>query len=375
MISAALGAQPVPREFARREPQPAPLLPAEQAWLVPLDALPSAGGALDEHRVYVPLKNATLVALNRETGARIWTHAIETPWPPLLHGAVLYVGTADRIHALDAVTGAEQWMTTFDDVLIAPLTFDVDSIIAVYGGGEVVALRGTDGQKLWQQNLGDLTRYAATAGEADALYFARMDSQLVALSRRDGHRLWNRRLPGTLSEPTVARGRVFVGSTDNFFYAFDSKSGNLAWRWRSGGDVIGAAVDEDDNVYFASLDNILRAVRRGNGNQRWKEEIPSRPALPPRAFGRIVVTSGVAPEITAFSTKTGENLGSYTAPAELEGPPLIDPVLKPYRVTFVTITRDGRAIGLRSSRLMFPEPKLGPLQPLPGRRLEREGLN
>jgi hypothetical protein len=168
---------------------------------------------------------------------------------------------------------------------------------------------------------------------------------------------------------------VFVGSTDNFFYAFDSKSGNLEWKWRSGGDVIGAAVDEEENVYFASLDNILRAVKRGNGNQRWKEEIPSRPALPPRAFGRIVVTAGVAPQITAFSAKTGERLGSYTAPAELEGPPLIDPVLKPYRVTFVTITRDGRAVGLRSSRLMFPEPKLEPLQPLPGRRLERERLN
>src|SRR5688572_10382610 len=40
-----------------RKPEPyvAPLLPAEQAWLVTLPAPPSAGGAMDAHHVYIPL--------------------------------------------------------------------------------------------------------------------------------------------------------------------------------------------------------------------------------------------------------------------------------------------------------------------------------
>jgi hypothetical protein len=139
--------------------------------------------------------------------------------------------------------------------------------------------------------------------------------------------------------------------------------------------VIGAAADARGTVYFVSLDNILRAVNRGNGNQRWKKEIPSRPAIPPSSVGGAVVVAGVAPLVTAFNGSTGAALGSYTAPSELQGPPLIDPDLKPYKVAVVVITRAGRMIGLRPSAMMLNEPTVAPLRVLPGRRLTRERLD
>ena len=42
--------------------------------------------------------------------------------------------------------------------------------------------------------------------------------------------------------------------------------------------MVGAAVD-GDVVFFASLDNIVRAVNRGNGNQRWSKPPSTRPVL------------------------------------------------------------------------------------------------
>lgn len=355
------------------EPSPAPLLPAEEAWLVMFSAPPAAGGAIDGGRVYIPLRSNQVVALNRETGEAVWTRDIESRWPPVVSGGVLFIPASDAIHALDPTSGDEQWRVSFDGRMIAPLTWTCGYLVSVLEPGEAVAFRPADGHIAWRHPLGATSSHTPVC-EGPRVFLTVDDGRVVALALADGTRLWEQRLPGTLSEPAVARDRVFVGSTDNFLYALDADSGKLEWRWRSGGDVIGAAIGDEDVVYFASLDNILRAVNRGNGNQRWKEEITKRPALPPRTFGGVVLLTGVGKELTTFSAKDGQPINSYTAPAELEGPPLIDPDLKPYRVAFVVVTRDGRAVGLRPTGMMFREPSLSPLERLPGRRLSREQL-
>ena len=68
---------------------------------------------------------------------------------------------------------------------------------------------------------------------------------------------------------------MLVGSTTDALWALDPETGDQEWTWARrifGGDVVGAAVD-DDVVYVVSLDNIVRAVNRGNGNQRWKRDV------------------------------------------------------------------------------------------------------
>src|SRR5438132_5971 len=112
-----------------------------------LDAPPSADGAMDEDRVYVPVQGGTIRAFARETAVR-------------------------------AATG------------LLVLTLD---------GGRVVALNLTTGEPLWEEML-----------------------------------------PGTLSPPALAKDRVLIGSTNNFLYALEAGNGRIAWKWRTGGDVIGA---------------------------------------------------------------------------------------------------------------------------------------
>ena len=150
---------------------------------------------------------------------------------------------------------------------------------------------------------------------------------------------------------------MLVGSTNNFLYALNAENGRIAWKWRTGGDVIGAAADADI-VYLASLDNVLRAVNRNNGNQRWKTEIPTRPSVPPIGFGDIVVLAGVAPQLDSFLGKTGAVQGNYQAPSDLQGAPLIDRTLTPYRVAIVVIGRDGTVIARFSPETTPDDPRL-----------------
>ena len=328
---------------------------------------------MDDTRVYVPLRDGSLVALDRERGTTLWAQEIVATTAPLVRDGSVFVATAAGISELDAATGEQRWTTPIGGTVKVPLTWASGWLVAVLELGEVVGLRAADGAIPWRRPLGATTSHTAVAGDNSALYFSLNDGRVMALALDDGRPLWETKLPGTLSEPTSAPNRVFVGSTDNFFYALDAEDGRLEWKWRGGGDVIGAAAD-DELVYFASLDNIVRAVNIGNGNQRWRKETATRPVLPPHAFGGIVVVPGLAPAITVFVGDTGGIQGTYAVEGTLFGPPLLDRSPKPFRVTFVTVTREGVIEGLRSKGLMFREPAVAPLLYLPGRPLTRERL-
>jgi outer membrane protein assembly factor BamB len=359
--------------FRKLDPQPAPLLGAEPAWRLTLAAPPSAGGVMDDSRVYVPLRDMGLAAIDRETGRLAWFRALTSAFAPVVHDGALFVASTAGLEALDAATGADRWTVPLHTPVNAPLLWDTGWLIAIVEPSDVVAFRASDGRMIWRRPLGSPSAFAPVPGGDGALFFSLMDGRVIALSLSDGTPLWERTLPGTLSEPAVSENHVFVGSTDNTFYALDAGSGELDWRWRGGGDVIGASVD-GDSVYFASLDNVIRAVNRGNGNQRWKKETGTRPIFPPQAFGGVVALPGLSPAMTVFVGKTGVLQGTYGVPGNVIGPPLIDTRLKPFRVTFVAITRDGVVEAARSTGLIFSEPLAVPLAPLPGRPLVRDRL-
>ena len=360
------------RMWRDAEDAPAPLLAAERAWILTLPIVPSAPGAMDQDRIYIPLRQDLLIALNRETGLLDWTRTIDTSSPVVVGQASLFVVSRGLIRALDAATGEDLWSTPINTTITAPLVWDSGWLIAIVEPGEVLAFRAADGALIWHRTVGAPSPHPAVPGGENALYFALADGRVVALGLERGEPLWEQTLPGTLSEPAVARDRVFVGSTDNFFYALDADNGSLAWKWRNGGDVIGAATD-GDVVYFASLDNIIRAVNRGNGNQRWQKSTDTRPVLPPRAFSGIVVLPGLMPAVTVFIGRTGAVMGTH-APGNLVGSPLVDPVLKPFRVALVTITREGVVEALRPAGVMFREAALVPIPALPGRTIPREPM-
>lgn len=327
---------------------------------------------MDDERVYVPLRDASLVALNRETGATEWVESVQVTAAPVADGHRVYVATGRSIQALNATSGRVLWSAAVPGAVTAPLALDSDWLLAVVEPGEVLALRRTDGQVAWHRSLGAGSTHAMASSGEGAIYLSLSDNRLVAVSRSTGELLWEQRLPGTISEPAAASDRVFVGSTDNVLYAF-RPNGALAWKWRNGGDVIGVTVD-NETVYITSLDNIVRAVNRGNGNQRWRRSTVTRPTFPPRAYGGTLVLSGIKPAVTSFVGSTGQDQGTFTAGGELVGPPLVDAALRPFRVGLVTITREGVVEALRPRGLMYREAPLTPLRALPGRVLARDRI-
>ena len=377
------------------EPYVAPLLPAEEVWSTTLAAAPKAGGALDDHHAYVPLEeistivdgesvrlpgSASIAALDRATGVVRWYNHIDSDWPPVVGGAMLYVATKTELHALNAMTGLRQWQAPLPGELRAPMLLRGNLLLGLTAPDVLIAFRADTRDVAWRRPLGDTGAVRMDADQL-AVYITTERGHVMRVNLADGSLQWDRPLEdkGMLSAPGVGRDRVFVGSTSNAFWALDPDSGTDEWHWPAGrffgGDIVGAAVD-GDTVYVASLDNLMRALNRSNGNSRWNKPAGTRPIGPPRTFFGTVVVAGLAPTLTTFNGKTGALVSTWSAPVstQLQGQPLIDQNLKPFQVAIVVIMRDGRITGLRPTAMMYPELIAPPRTVLPGRPLPRERL-
>ena len=383
LVFVGWGVCPAQSQKPRERPAPAPLLPAEQAWLVTLPAKPSAPGAMDAHRVFIPVSGVRndaaqapieqLLALDRDTGATRWVAEIETSWAPAIAHDALIVAASDEVHAFDLLTGAHRWRVPVVRPVAAPPVVVGSLALVPMAPDGVLAFHVADGSIVWQQSFGGSAGPMAWTVKGGDMLLSLPGSRIVRASTADGRVVWERTLAGVLGQPALGRDRVFVGSTDNHLYALDLDDGDVEWVFAAGGDVLGAAADEN-TAYFTALDNVLRALNLGNGNQRWKQVLTTRPHAPPVVLGGLVVVHGLSPALTTFTTDTGTVVGTYDAPppSELVGPALIDSALRPFAVAIVAITGDGRAIGLRPTGMLFREAAPVPLTALPGRVLPRE---
>jgi len=124
-------------------------------------------------------------------------------------------------------------------------------------------------------------------------------------------------------------------------------------------------------VFVVSLDNVVRALKRSNGNQIWKRPLTTRPVAAPQVFDGVIAVAA-ADSVATFNSKTGVPIGTFDATTLLRGQPLVDAIPKPFAVSILAITRDGRAIGLRPVEMLFREKAIEPFAALPGHPVQKE---
>jgi eukaryotic-like serine/threonine-protein kinase len=144
-------------------------------------------------RVYVAGDGAGVVALDAETGERRWRFRVGDDktgpdWfgSPLLVGKTLYVSSYRRnVYALEAATGKVKWSTKVAGPALARPALDEKR--------EVLFVSTTT---------------------------ARDSATLVALSARTGDQVWDIKLGSLMAAPTLFGGRLYLASTNGYFYAF-----------------------------------------------------------------------------------------------------------------------------------------------------------
>lgn len=360
----------------RRVPAPFTVFPVIPRWsttIAPgLDGRPEFDGT----RAFVPLSGGKLGAYDLLAGTELWT--VEQPPPVAMTAADgrVFHFAADRLTALDAETGRTLWQIPLEAPPTAPPVSSAGWLV-VGSGRTITAIRAEDGMVLWVQTVaGTVVRAPAILGSR--VHVALDEGRLVSLFIQNGTQVWERRLGGS-PQPILAFGeRLYVGAADNYFYCVRALDGEILWRWRTGADIVGAAVHDEVRVYFVSMDNVLRALDAGTGSQRWKKPLPLRPTGGPILVNDVLLLAGLGSSVLGFQLKDGASAGEFDAGGLLAAPThvvsnatLLAPLLvsitrAPTTGTKMTaLTRDFEP----PARPIMPLPNAAPMERLPGVQL------
>ncbi|MBZ5559269.1 MAG: PQQ-binding-like beta-propeller repeat protein [Acidobacteriia bacterium] len=343
---------------------PPALLPVEPVWTLALNARAVAEPAYDDSRAYFALEDDRIVAYDIWSGEQAWLISARARSALTAGDGLLFFAGADAFVARHADDGSPAWSVPMVDTIVGRAAWSEGTLVVGTERGEVIAARAADGHLLWRRDLSSPV-HAAPAIANGRVYVSTTDGRIVALDGESGAPVWERHAGGSPNEILVRGDRLFVGSTDQFIYCLMTKDGRIDWRWRTGGNVIGRPDADEGHVYFASLDNVVRAMHPVSGAQLWFRPLPFRPAWGPVRAGSTVVVAGQTSGLRAFAVKDGTASGTIEAGSEVAAPlhVLQDPASE--LPMLIVVTRDiakGATTRLVTRGI---EPALSPVAPLP----------
>ena len=348
---------------------PTVAFPGGVIWQFALPAPPAQHPACDDARLYVALRDGTLLALDHATGVPAWSASRDASVAPVSMGRHLVGASGATAWALDAATGRARWQHDLGAAAVLPAV-SADAVpLFLTAANDAVLLASEDGHEIWRRPI-DGRAMSAAAGAGGRAWIGLDDGRVLALQTSNGAIQWTRALPGVPFVMTPLSDRLLVGSADNFLYALREKDGGIAWRWRTGGDVVGAATADARRVYFVSLDATLRAIDLRHGDLRWHRPLAARPVGGPVIAGDVLVVAGVSPELRGYTISDGGPAGSAPLPGRALHGPLVAAARGSVPARVLIVTAGGQVLAIGHT----VEPPLVPLEFVPGTPLPPEVL-
>lgn len=352
--------------IANVEPRPS-LFPLATRWTVTIDGPPVANAPplSDANRIYIALRTGSIAARAFKDGAEIWKRPVATERPIAIDSGLVFAVSGAAITALRATDGSTAWSRPIASPS-APLLAKSGWLITA-SDTTVTALRATDGTVVWSREVGVV--YRRPVVEGDRLYVPTDDGRIVALNLEDGTPVWEREVPGVPAEPAATSDHVYFGASDRRFYALKAGTGEVDWTWRTGANVLGAPVVDDQRVYFVALDNVVRALDRESGVQKWQHAVRRRAASGPSVVQNVVLlASSSSGEIYAWLAD-----GRPAGTVPLDSTPVVPPDLAggdDSGARLSVITGSLARVWQLSVIAAAVEPPPGPLTTMPGKPLE-----
>lgn len=206
----------------------------------------TGGVATDGTRVYAATAYGGLVALDADTGAKVWEMKLPEPArgaPTVAEGKVFVVTQTNNVAVYNAADGTEAWtwrgVPEIGNLLSSSNPAVSGGLVVVpFTSGELVALDVKTGKPLWNDTLARASRNYAVSGLATiaaspviadgVVYATGVGSRTVALQLKTGARLWDVSF-GSAHTPAVAGNALFLVDLDDNLTAVDRKTGEVLW--------------------------------------------------------------------------------------------------------------------------------------------------
>jgi len=312
--------------------------------------------------VIVPLQSGRISATRIADRSEAWTVELAATAPLAAADGLVVVPVKGAVHALAASTGVVKWTKNVDLLGTPPVVRGGWVILA--SGEVLIALRAEDGVEVWSRTIAPIAQRSAIDG--DRIYVPLVDGRLVALDLTSGAIAWEQQNVGlNQTEPFVYDDRVYVGANGKQLVCLDAVNGKERWRFPVGAAIVGIAAADETRVYTASMDNLLRAYRRSNGNLVWKVDIGYRPIGGPILAGSQVAVPGRTAAIPAYDVESYKPAVQLALPSQAVTPLVLIPPAAGEPGHLVVITNEvGKPWQLVLAAEAPPAPPALPVAPL-----------
>jgi outer membrane protein assembly factor BamB len=201
--------------------------------------------------------NGYVTALNPATLERKWEWTTpQAPGTPQVSDGVVVTPCGGQLVALRESDGKHLWSHGGVE-LGTPCIYN--GVIYAYGGSDLHAIELHSGKTLWQRQVweagsGHYLHPFARAGIVCSYVNCTVTAEsgwadLAAFSARTGRRLWTNATVAPTSAPVIANGLMYMGgqaikeSFNHAFYCIEAATGKVRWRiWLQGDSAYGPTV-------------------------------------------------------------------------------------------------------------------------------------
>lgn len=196
---------------------------------------------------------------------------------PVLTARLVIVASADgRLHFLDRTSGRRVHALKVASALESSPALAGTVLHLGTDDGDVLGIDVRDGRGAYRFKAARLVRSSPLVHDGRVLVGLvdkKETGALVALEAGTGKLLWRRELGAVFSSPTLAGGRVLVGSDDGALHALDLDRGAVAWSHRLGGRVRATAAAAGEVAVVGDFEGRVAAVRIADGSRLWLREL------------------------------------------------------------------------------------------------------
>jgi outer membrane protein assembly factor BamB len=306
--------------------------PFRRVWLFHGGSLLEFPPAIGYGRLFVTSNAGTIWAVNTETGKRAWkfvSHRCAAASPALAFGIVFQTflnrppcnsarrsGLTGEVVALNVGFGKVRWRRQLGPSESSPVVAGHTVYVGDWNG-DVTALDEHTGRVRWRFHTGGKIK-GAVAISGRRLFVGSYDHHLYALDTRTGRRIWRAsvqqrlgRLGTFYSTPTVAYGRVYLGSTDGKVYSFGAASGKLRWSHGTGGYVYASPAVWRRRVLIGSYSGRFLALDAATGDERWRFRANGPISGSATVVNGVVYFATLKKRTYALDARTGRLLWSF----------------------------------------------------------------
>lgn len=241
-----------------------------------------SNAAYEAGRVFVLNFDGVLQALSARDGGTIWVRQLPGQYafssPPVVSDGVVYTGGAGSggtLYAVDAATGQVRWMRSVANGDHSSPAVSDSSVFVAYAGPQVYAFRRGDGMQLWHYDSG-------ISGGGGRTTVLAPGGLLFARDTFGGGWVFNAKTGALVDSFGSVTAPAFWDHTGLFLYnglleARDITSGGLLWSFAGDGGLVSAPIvvrsSAGIHVYVGSMSGMLYALDLTDGTVDWSTDV------------------------------------------------------------------------------------------------------